>query len=808
MKKVISRSSVLLFSTIFILSTFFTGQQAAAAPSNKKMELEKAEIFGEINVNSKKQTTVIVELKEKSLVEAEQEGESQTKASLKKSRTKVKNAALKEVDKASVRQEYEKVFSGFSMKLPANEIPKLLAVDGVKAVYPDVTYKTDEVKKESIQLPNEDVSPLMDKSAPFIGAPKAWDAGYSGKGVKVAVIDTGVDYTHPDLKGNFGLYKGYDFVDNDYSPQETPKGDPRGESTDHGTHVAGTIAANGQIKGVAKDATLLAYRVLGPGGSGTTENVLAGIDRAVTDGADVMNLSLGNSVNNPDYATSIALDWAMSEGVVAVTSNGNSGPNNWTVGSPGTSREAISVGATQLPYSLYNVKFPNYSTAKVMGYYQESDLKALDQKQVTLVQAGIGDEKAFEDIDVKGKVAVIERGAIAFVDKVDNAKAAGAIGVVMYNNTDGEIPVDVPGLALPTIKLSKAEGTALIKAIEAGNDTTAFSIQFVKELSEQVADFSSRGPVVDTWMIKPDLSAPGVSIVSTIPTHDPSQPYGYGSKQGTSMASPHVAGVAAIIKQAKPSYSTEQIKALLMNTAEKLFDANGSPFPHNTQGTGSVRIMESLQASSIVSDASYSYGTFLKEKGVQIKTKKFKVENLSKAPKTYTIDYKFNGSGISTNGTKKITVKGNSTGSFTSAVQVNYGKTKKGTYQGSITLRENGRKITEIPTLLIVKEPDYPRVTSVSVEPDNRAGSYVISSYLPGGAENLAFLVYSTDGEYLGEAGVYQHVDKGEHRVKWNGTINQGQKLEAGEYTMLAYATLKGKSDTVQTKEAFEIYPE
>ncbi|KAE9714014.1 S8 family serine peptidase, partial [Escherichia coli] len=135
-------------------------------------------------------------------------------------------------------------------------------------------------------------------------------------------------------------------------------------------------------------------------------------------------------------------------------------------------------------------------------------------------------------------------------------------------------------------------------------------------LSEQVADFSSRGPVVDTWMIKPDLSAPGVSIVSTIPTHDPSQPYGYGSKQGTSMASPHVAGVAAIIKQAKPSYSTEQIKALLMNTAEKLFDANGSPFPHNTQGTGSVRIMESLKASSIVSDASYSYGTFLKEKGV------------------------------------------------------------------------------------------------------------------------------------------------------------------------------------------------
>ena len=297
---------------------------------------------------------------------------------------------------------------------------------------------------------------------------------------------------------------------------------------------------------------------------------------------------------------------------------------------------------------------------------------------------------------------MIERGAIAFVDKVDNAKAAGAIGVVMYNNTDGEIPVDVPGLALPTIKLSKAEGTALVKAIEAGNNTTTFSIQFVKELSEQVADFSSRGPVVDTWMIKPDLSAPGVSIVSTIPTHDPSQPYGYGSKQGTSMASPHVAGVAAIIKQAKPSYSTEQIKALMMNTAETLYDPNGNPFPHNTQGTGSVRIIESLQASSIVSDASYSYGTFLKEKGVQIKTKKFKVENLSKAPKTYTIDYKFDGNGISTNGTKNYSKREfHRVLYFRSTSEL--WKNEKGTYQGSITIRENGRKVTEIPTLLIVK---------------------------------------------------------------------------------------------------------
>ncbi|WFA04994.1 S8 family serine peptidase [Bacillus sp. HSf4] len=803
MKKRLMRSAVFVFILLFTLSTCLSGVQAKTAAEKQSPELKKAEVYGDIDVTSDKQTTVIVELKEESLAEAKAEGKKQTKASLKAERSKAKNKAKKTIKKAKIKREYDRVFSGFSMKLPASEIPKLLSVKEVKAVYPNVTYKPDRVKGKDVTIAADAFHPQMDKSAPYIGADQAWKSGYTGKGIKVAVIDTGVDYTHPDLKKNFGPYKGYDFVDNDYDPQETPAGDPRGEATEHGTHVAGTVAANGQIKGVAPDATLLAYRVLGPGGSGTTENVIAGIEKAVADGADVMNLSLGNSLNSPDYATSIALDWAMSEGVTAVTSNGNSGPENWTVGSPGTSREAISVGASQLPYNEYSVTFDSYSTAKVMGYDEEKDIQTLNNQEVELVEAGIGQADDFAGKDVKGKVAVIQRGVLPFVDKAENAKKAGAIGAVIYNNVSGEIEPNVTGMAVPTVKLSKEEGEKLVQQMKEGKHTAVFSFKLDKKLGETIASFSSRGPVMDTWMIKPDVSAPGVNIVSTVPTHDPQNPYGYASMQGTSMASPHVAGTAAILKQAKPDWAPEQIKAVLMNTAEKLTDENGKPYPHNTQGAGSIRIMDALKASSIVSPGSHSFGTYMKNKGKQTKKQALTIENLSSYRKAYQLEYSFKGQGISVKGTQRVVIPAKKTGKANVKVTVNAAKTKAGTYEGTVYVRDGSRKVAEIPTLLIVKEPDYPRVTSVTVEPGTKEGTYTVEAYLPGGAEELAFLVYDENLEFIGQAGVYKNQGKGYQTYQWNGKINDTTALKPDKYHMLAYASSKGKSSYVLTEEPF-----
>lgn len=308
-----------LISLVFILTFSSLGTGAGAAgKKDSPTAYPLAKLVGEFNLTSSNRTSVIVELAEPSLVESKHKGKSQSKANLSKVRNQVKSDVSHAAKSSNISREYDYVFSGFAVELAENEIRALLAVPGVKAVYPDVEYQTTSLGEGEV-ISQEEYSPHMLNSAPHIGANEAWATGYTGKGVTVAVIDTGVDYTHPDLKNAFGSYKGWDLVDNDNDPQETPIGDPRGDATTHGSHVAGTVAANGLIKGVAPEATLLAYRVLGPGGRGTSANVIAGIEKAVQDGADVMNLSLGNSLNDPDYATSIALDWAMAEGVVAVT---------------------------------------------------------------------------------------------------------------------------------------------------------------------------------------------------------------------------------------------------------------------------------------------------------------------------------------------------------------------------------------------------------------------------------------------------------------------------------------------------------
>ncbi|MBM7702012.1 S8 family serine peptidase [Metabacillus iocasae] len=799
MKKIHVRSVLSTVAFTFALSTFAVGG-ASATTNHPPAQPSVAKIHGNFNLTSSQNVKVIVELTEESIVEAKKKGKKQSKGNIKKARDEVKVKLASSSKEAKVKKEYDHVFAGFSAELPANEISKLASISGVRAVYPDVAYRTTEVK--SRELTQEEFSPQMDKSSPYIGSHKAWQSGYTGKGVKVAVIDTGVDYTHPDLDQAFGDYKGWDFVDNDNDPQETPIGDPRGAETTHGTHVAGTVAANGQIKGVAPESTLLAYRVLGPGGSGSTENVVAAIDRAVEDGADIMNLSLGNSLNNPDWATSLALDRAMADGVVAVTSNGNSGPKNWTVGSPGTSREAISVGATQLPYKVYEstlqVGDVSYASSSVMGFPSDEDLLALNGQNLDFTFTGLGTTEDFVNKDVKDKVAVIQRGAIPFVEKVDNAKAAGAKAVVIFNNVDdAERPIPViPGTSLPTLKLTKADGDKLAAALKSGNQSGSINSKFSQDIGETMADFSSRGPVLDTWMIKPDVSAPGVDIVSTVPTHDASNPHGYGSKQGTSMASPHVAGAAALVLQANPSWSVEDVKAALMNTADKLQDATGKVYPHNTQGAGSIRVVEAIEAKTLVTPGSHSFGTFYKDKGKQKAKQKFEVQNLSNKDKTYDVSVAFTNSpaGIDVKPMKNVKVKANKKEKVKLDIKVEASNLEPGYYEGVITLTDN-KEVIEVPTILFVKEPDYPRVTLFDVT-DNENGTYAFDVYLPGGAEELVFWVYDENLNYLGNAATYKNVENEFQTFTWNGELF-GQPLSAGKYNLFAFAKKAGKEDYV-----------
>ncbi|MFC0472585.1 S8 family serine peptidase [Halalkalibacter kiskunsagensis] len=784
---------LVMYSLIFLITIAGFAHFGGTVAANQTAP-ELASIFTDIDLSSSKEITVIVEIEEPSLLEAKHRRKSQTKQKLQRERKQVISDLQQLSSSSKVNREYDYVFSGFSVEIAENEIPNLLSVAGVKAVYPNVTYHVASVS-EATPIDPESFSPDMMASAPFIGSVEAWDEGFTGEGVTVAIIDTGVDYIHPDLAHAFGDYKGYDFVDNNADPQE-------GAGQYHGTHVAGTVAANGTIKGVAPDASLLGYRVLGPNG-GTTEDVVAAIELAVKDGADIMNLSLGNTLNNADWATSIALDWAMAEGVVAITSNGNSGPNNWTVGSPGTSRDAISVGATQLPYNVFNADIFTseevaYPSAEVMGHPSEEALLSLNEGEYEFVHVGLGAATDFEGKDLEGKVALISRGEYPFIDKATNAKNAGAIGAIIYNNVEGVQPT-VSGLAVPTIMTTLEDGQKLVAELESDNNTVSFEIEFDKEVGETMADFSSRGPVLDTWMIKPDVSAPGVNIVSTFPGKS------YAALQGTSMSAPHVAGAAALILQANPSWNVDFVKAALMNTAEKLYNADGNLYAHNSQGAGSIRVLDAIETKTLITPGSHSFGTFLKDKGRQVERQHFTINNLASERKRYDFDVHFDGNpeGIKVTISDNLQVQANRSQQVNFNVKVDTSKLEAGYYEGTIVVSNNTESY-EIPTILFVKEPDYPRITHFDLV---TLGNNVFngSVYLPGGADEVALWLYNDTGQYVGNSIIGTNVlTTGFYHFNWDGTIESGT-LTPGSYYVIAFAEYKGEYGYVQLADLIEI---
>jgi serine protease AprX len=226
--------------------------------------------------------------------------------------------------------------NAISVKMPAGKIAELAASDDIERIYYD----------EIISLPPpQPVEPALTNSTQTIGANYVWETlGYTGTGIKVAVIDTGINYTHPDLGGGFGNGKkvvdGYDFVNNDENPMD---------DNGHGTHVAGIVAANGTIKGVAPNATLLAVKVLDSTGSGYTSDVISGIDWSVANGADIISMSLGSFTQpNDEFAdvTNIVSDAAVDREIVVVVAAGNDGPGTGTISSPGSSKKVITVGAS------------------------------------------------------------------------------------------------------------------------------------------------------------------------------------------------------------------------------------------------------------------------------------------------------------------------------------------------------------------------------------------------------------------------------------------------------------------------------
>ena len=468
----------LLALAIIIISTFVGPNFATAVITTKNQTA--------VSVESPTAKGFIIQLREPSLVERQaiverlirlgQRFNLSTELNLQRSRIVFQRDSFRARLVAAIRQRnltpryFTNVFNGLVLDITATEAEILKSLPEVKAVFPNQTVKADLLE-----------------SVPLIGADRLWptnvnfntaictpgsNACLTGAGIDVAIIDTGVDYNNPAFSFNYS--GGYDVINNDADPM-----DDHG----HGTHVASIVSdgysvpnvgLRGVVKGVAPDANIWAYKVLNDGGSGSSETVIAGIERAVdpnqdgnfSDRAEVMNLSLGGG-GSPDDPVSQAVDNAVAAGSVMVVAAGNSGGQG-SIGSPGTARQAITVGATD------------------------------KQDQLAYFSSG---------------------GPVEWIDASDNKVA----------------------------------------------------------------------------LMKPDIVAPGVDICAAQWAEAWADRHclddDHTSISGTSMATPHVAGLVALIRQAHPDWDPAQVKMVLRQTAKKL-----PSYEQWAQGYGRVQAWEAVHS--------------------------------------------------------------------------------------------------------------------------------------------------------------------------------------------------------------------
>ncbi|MCF6411563.1 S8 family serine peptidase [Pseudalkalibacillus salsuginis] len=648
-------------------------------------------------------------------------------------------------DNGKIITSYEKIYNGLFIQAKRSTLNELAELSEVKAIYP----------VNPVELHN-------DTSVDFIGAPQVWEktvdgVNVTGEGITVAVIDTGIDYTHaafggegtteaydsnnPNVieDGSFPTAKvigGYDFVGTDYDAGSEdpakrvpmPDADPLDEQG-HGSHVGATVAGQeveGNIgKGVAPDALLYAYKVFGKSGStGVTTQALEMAadpngDGDVSDHVDVVNMSLGSSYGHPNDPTAVATNLAVDAGIIVVASAGNSGNGPYITGSPAVAEKAISVAASVddgVVVGGYNVNSPE----SIAGQYEAvegaittplSEAGPVTNDVVYVGRACNGDELAGDPTD---KIALLDRGTCAFTEKLKNVLNGGATAAVVVNNSAGDPitmggdPVDIPG-----VMISQVNGNLLKGALKNGetvNLTLSDEIKIPKpQLADTIASFSSKGPGRGDGSFKPEISAPGFDIRSAA--------FGTGDAgtlmSGTSMAAPHIAGVAALLRQVHPDWSTEEIKSLIMNTSTPIQNLSEEVYPLSRQGAGRVQVAEAAEATTVAYPQAISLGyTAVSDKVTEEKVKDLKVTNKDTEAKAYTVSWQNRHGEMSGPLTVKVPGK----------IEVKAGHSKKLTLDfaieaaglsdeaglheldGYVVLTDNNGEVTRIPYQAVVEK--------------------------------------------------------------------------------------------------------
>ena len=435
---------------------------------------------------------------------------------------------------------------------------------------------------------------LLDNSGPYIGAEFPKQLGFTGNGIKIGVIDTGIDMNHPDFFNQDKISRflnGYDFVDNDTIPQDT---------NGHGTQVAGIIAADGQLKGISPMAEIFSYRVSSDGESVPSNLIIKAINQAIEDRVDIINISLG--VNMTHNEIDNAVNNAVNHGIVVVAAAGNSGPDKNTIGSPARNLNAITVGAT------YNNRDSSMVSTLEVG---EKQFQVLPMQGTNIISDPISTEiifgkysreKDFDNIDVRDKIVLAERGGetpdeiVFFSDKEIFASKNGAKGLIVYNNQPGiffgelihEYVSEDYYPTIPTVSMTREEGLELKKTLELKSIGTLNLFNH----PDFIATFSSKGPVSPFYQ-KPDLVAPGVFVNTT------SLKNFYNITSGTSYAAPHVSGAIALLLEKNPDLTPSEIKSILITTSDIITDQYKKEFEFDAGGAGRIDLKKAFNSELI-----------------------------------------------------------------------------------------------------------------------------------------------------------------------------------------------------------------
>jgi len=739
----------------------------------------------------------------------------------------------------SERRAFDTLFNGFSIEADPAERTKLARLAGVKAVYPVELMEAPKVERADVGSVADMASAIAMTGVNVAHA----QYGLTGAGVKVGIIDSGVDIDHPDFGGtgvngatpfpNARITHGWDFVGDAFNGGNTPTQDNRPDDCGgHGTHVAGIVGANGTVKGVAPGVTFGAYRVFGCGGSTTADIMLAAMERAAADGMHVVNMSIGSSFQWPQYPTAQAADRLVKKGVTVVASIGNSGANGlYAAGAPGVGKKVIGVAS----FENSHISLPQFTVSPdnaPIGYSQASGSPAAPTSgSAEMARTGTPSSTAdgcspLPAGSLAGKVALIRRGTCAFYDKAFNAQNAGAIGVVLYNNAPGRISPTVagtPAITIPVVSVSDTEGVLINNRLALGPVTMTWAAglgKFTNPLGGRIATSSSYGLAGDL-SLKPNIGAPGAMIYSTYPL----EAGGFATLSGTSMSSPHVAGIAALLLQARPNTPASGMMARLQNVADpKAWQGNpalGFLDQVHRQGAGMADIVGALQAKALVEPSELSLGE--SEGGPA--TRSLNVRNTSNAAQTYTLSHvpalatgpnsftvqAFNAPATVAFAADTITVAAGATATVQVTITAPTVLAERSLYGGYLVLTPaDGGEVLRVPyagmtgnyqsvTVLTPTANGFPWLARPAGDGNytkvNAGGSFTMVAgdlpsfllHLDHQAERVRFEAFGTDGTAWGRISDDRHVARnstagGAFAYSWDGTTFDGKGKNANQW--------------------------